>query len=77
MIAVFRLHGLCCGRLLQRIDADKFSRTAFVFKLHYAVEQGEESIVFTSANILPGFPFRSPLPRDDIAATDVFPAKLF
>jgi hypothetical protein len=77
MIAVFRLHGLCCGRLLQRVDANKFSCPALVFKLHYAVEQREESIVFTSPDILPGFPLRPSLPRDNIAATDVFTAKLF
>ena len=76
MIAVLRVHGLCGGRLFQRIDADEFSRAAFVFKLHYAVKQREECIVLASADVLPGFPFGASLPRNNIAASNAFAAKL-
>ena len=77
MIAVVRLHGLRGRRLLQRVNADEFPRAALVFKLHYAVQQREERIVLTSADVLPGLPFGSALPRNDIAAPHVLTAKLF
>jgi hypothetical protein len=54
--------------LLRWINADELAGPALVFKLHDAVDQREQRIVFAAADIVAGFPTGATLARDDVAA---------
>jgi len=60
-----------------RIHANKFPRSSLVFKLHDAVNQSEQCIVFAATNIGTRFPFGPALTRENVAAEDTLTAKLF
>ncbi len=54
-----------------RIHANKFPRSSLVFKLHDAVNQSEQCIVFAATNIGTRFPFGPALTRENVAAEDL------
>jgi hypothetical protein len=60
--------GLLRSRLLQGVDADEFSRATFIFKFHDAIDQGEERVVFTSANVITRLPTSAALTGNYVAA---------
>ncbi len=62
-------------RSSDHINADKLSFAAFVFKLHYSLDQREERVVFSAADIFAGLPFRAPLTRKNVAAEHVLSAE--
>ena len=51
--------------LLHWIDANEFARSTFVLKLHDAVDQSEERIVFPTADVVAGFPTSTALTGDE------------
>src|SRR5688500_19358670 len=61
--------------LLQWINADELTGTAFVFKLHNAINQSEKRVVFTAADVVAGFPLRTALAGNDVSAQHSFAAK--
>src|SRR5215211_3442750 len=67
---------LSSSSLLQWIDADKLTGATFVFKLHHAVDQSKQRIVFAAAHVVAGLPLRAALAGDDVAAEHAFAAKL-
>jgi hypothetical protein len=64
------------SRLLRWIDANKFSASAFVLKLHDAIDEREQRIVLTSADVVTWFPPSPTLARNDVATQDAFASKL-
>src|SRR5262249_958950 len=54
--------------LLRWINTDELAGPPLVFKLHDAVDQGEQRVVFTAADIVAGFPTCATLARNDVAA---------
>src|ERR1041384_7662419 len=64
------------SRLLRWVHADEFSRAPLVFKLHDAVNQRKQSVVFAAADILARLPFRAALTRENISAEHALAAEL-
>ena len=58
------------------VDADEFALTAFVFKFNEPLDQCEQGVVLTAADVIAGLPFRAALTCEDIAAEDVLAAEL-
>src|SRR5262245_199949 len=67
---------LLSSSLLQWIDAHELPSAPLIFKLHNAIDQSEQRIVFTTSNIVAGLPFSSALTRNDVAAQHLFAAEL-
>ena len=65
------------SRLLNGINADELAGSAFIFKLHYSVNQREQRVVFAASNVVTGFPLGATLARNDVAAQNFLAAKLF
>src|SRR6267142_4671164 len=64
-----------CGCCLCWIHADKLAGPALFFKLHDAIYQGEQSIVFAAAHVLAWFPTRAALAGQNIASQHALAAK--
>jgi hypothetical protein len=62
--------------LLQWINADELAGAALVFKLDDSIDQREQRIILTAADIVAGFPLSATLARDDVAAEHSLTAKL-
>ena len=58
------------------INANEFSFPAFVFKLYETLDQCEQSIIFTTADVFAGLPFGAALTCKNIAAEYVLAAEL-
>ena len=61
--------------MLRWINADELAGSALVLKLHDAVDQREQRVVFATADVVAGFPTRATLPRDDVAAEHLLAAE--
>jgi hypothetical protein len=62
--------------LLQWINADELSGPALVFKFDNAVDQSEQRIILAATDVIPGFPLRATLARNDVATENSLTAKL-
>src|SRR5947207_3216475 len=58
------------------IHTDEFAGTAFVFKLHHAVNHSEQRVILAAADVLSGLPLGSSLARQNVAAKHSLAAKL-
>jgi hypothetical protein len=58
-----------------RVHADKLATAAFIFKLHDAVDQREQSIVLAATNICTRLPLGATLARQNVATQDALAAK--
>ena len=58
------------------INADELALAALVFKLNESLDQSEERVVLTAADIIAGFPFSAALASKDVATEDVLAAEL-
>lgn len=56
--------------LLNSIDADLFAVSAHALKLHFAVNQGKQRIIRTTANVVAGVDVRAALLDEDVARKD-------
>ena len=69
---VYRLLGRCL-----RIRNNRYEGAIFRFRvvLDAAVNESEQGVIFTNADIFPGVPFRATLAHDDAAGVTGFAAK--
>ena len=67
------LRGQFCGT--GGVDADELAFAAFVFELDKALDQREQCVVFTTADIVAGLPFGAALACDNVAAENVLAAE--
>jgi hypothetical protein len=74
---VLNLQCLRGGSLLKRIDANKLSGAAFVFKLNHAFDQRKQRVIFAATNVLSRLPLGASLPRKDVSTQDMLAPKLF
>jgi hypothetical protein len=67
-----------CSFLLQlSVNANELAFSAFVLELYETFDQREQCIVFATANVFAGLPFRAALTRKNIAAENLLPAEFF
>ena len=59
-----------------RIDANKLSRTALVFKLNDAFDQRKQGVILAPTDVAAGLPFGTPLTRQNITAEHSLAPKL-
>src|SRR5437868_9434571 len=64
-----------CFRRGLRVDADKLSCASLILKLHEAVNQSKERIVFAAPDVLARLPLRAALARQDVAAQNALASK--
>ena len=67
------LRGQFCGT--GGVDADELAFAAFVFELDKALDQREQRVVLTAADVVAGLPFGAALTCNDVAAENVLAAK--
>lgn len=58
------------------VNADELAPATLVFEFDDPLDQSEERIVLAAADVLAGFPFRSALAGNDVAAQHVLAAEL-
>src|SRR5207244_9529589 len=58
------------------VHANKLSETAFVFKVHYAVNQSKQGVILTATHVAARFPFGPALARENVTAKHALAAEL-
>jgi len=62
--------------LSSRVDAD-FSAVPISFEFHHAIDQCEQRVVTSEADIKAGMKLSPPLPYDDASGRDLFTTECF